>query len=57
MKAKKPFVLARSMCMAICFLLLVVVCWSFFLIQQRSYAQVGKAVSYTHLTLPTTERV
>ena len=44
MKAKKPFVLARSVCMAICFLLLVVVCWSFFLIQQRSYAQVGKEV-------------
>ena len=44
MKAKKPFVLARSMCMAICFLLLVAVCWSFFLVQQRSYAQVGKEV-------------
>ena len=32
------------MCMAICFLLLVAVCWSFFLVQQRSYAQVGKEV-------------
>lgn len=44
MKTKKPFVLARSVCMAICFLLLVAVCWSFFLVQQRSYAQVGKEV-------------